>query len=293
LTLSPQHTQSYLIEVWIEKSTMSELLEPLAQEYRINLVTGQGEVGDEACRNLIDRAEESGLPARVLWVSDFDAAGASMPLAMARKVEFWLRTNGHDDLDLQVRPIVLTKRQCEQFNLPETPMKPTERRKNEFFRKYGRDATELDALDALRPGEFEGIVRKEVERYIDPTLFERERKASQRLAKKVTKINNEVHDEFDDRYDELRDELEDWKTRFQELENTVESELNDRAPNLDEVEWPEPRRPDEDADPLFDSERDYVEQIDRYKEHQDKPTERKSGSPRRAARAPDHSGVRK
>jgi hypothetical protein len=41
------------------------------------------------------------------------------------------------------------------------------------------------------------------------------------------------------------------------------------------VKWPEPRDADEDYDPLFDSTRDYVEQINRYKEHQDKPIARK------------------
>jgi hypothetical protein len=32
---------------------------------------------------------------------------------------------------------------------------------------------------------------------------------------------------------------------------------------------------DEDDEPLFDSTRDYVEQINRYKEHQGKPIERR------------------
>jgi hypothetical protein len=47
------------------------------------------------------------------------------------------------------------------------------------------------------------------------------------------------------------------------------------APNIEEVSWPEPAEADEDPDPLFDSRRDYVEQIDRYKEFQDRPTEGK------------------
>jgi hypothetical protein len=47
-------------------------------------------------------------------------------------------------------------------------------------------------------------------------------------------------------------------------------------PDLDEVDWPIPDEGDEDLDPLFDSTRDYVEQMDRYKEHQDKPTERRA-----------------
>ena len=42
---------------------------------------------------------------------------------------------------------------------------------------------------------------------------------------------------------------------------------------LDEYDWPTPANGNEDADPLFDSTRDYLEQIDRYKEHQGKPTE--------------------
>jgi hypothetical protein len=41
------------------------------------------------------------------------------------------------------------------------------------------------------------------------------------------------------------------------------------------VDSVEPDGSDEDPDPLFDSTRDYVEQIDRFKEHQGKRTERK------------------
>jgi hypothetical protein len=44
----------------------------------------------------------------------------------------------------------------------------------------------------------------------------------------------------------------------------------------DSIEWPEPDGGDEDEDPLFDSTRGYVEQIDRFKEYQQKPTERQS-----------------
>jgi hypothetical protein len=40
-------------------------------------------------------------------------------------------------------------------------------------------------------------------------------------------------------------------------------------------EWPQPSEPKEDPDSLFDSRRSYVEQIDRYKRHQGKPTARR------------------
>jgi hypothetical protein len=42
------------------------------------------------------------------------------------------------------------------------------------------------------------------------------------------------------------------------------------------IGWPEPNEGDEDDDPLYDSTRDYEEQIDRFKLYQGKPTERKS-----------------
>jgi hypothetical protein len=39
---------------------------------------------------------------------------------------------------------------------------------------------------------------------------------------------------------------------------------------------PEPEEADEDdLDPLYDSARDYVTQVDRYKQHQGKPTQRR------------------
>jgi hypothetical protein len=58
--------------------------------------------------------------------------------------------------------------------------------------------------------------------------------------------------------------------------------LQEADDHIDDVEWPEPKAGDEDPDPLYDSKRTYVEQIDRYKQHQGKLTTRKPGK-RRAA----------
>jgi hypothetical protein len=42
-------------------------------------------------------------------------------------------------------------------------------------------------------------------------------------------------------------------------------------PDPAEADWPEPKDGEDDDDPLFDSGRDYIDQMDRYKDHQDKP----------------------
>ena len=63
--------------------------------------------------------------------------------------------------------------------------------------------------------------------------------------------------------------------RFRKLQEAIREELEAEAPDVGSINWPEPEQRDEDGDPLFDSNRGYVEQIDRFKLHQGKRTERK------------------
>src|SRR5262245_44093283 len=106
------------------------------------------------------RAAEYELPVRILYLSDFDPGGRSMPKATARKVEFAIAK--HDlDVDLQLIPVALSPEQCRQYRLPRTPLKDTERRKNRFEQIFGVGATELDALEALHPGELARLLEAE------------------------------------------------------------------------------------------------------------------------------------
>ncbi len=76
-------------------------------------------------------------------------------------------------------------------------------------------------------------------------------------------------------YEAISHRLSIWRERAEKVWQEMGDDLRASAPDLDAVEWPEPRESaDEDPDPLFDSTRDYVEQIDRYKRHQGRPTSR-------------------
>ena len=145
---------------------MNDVLVPLCQRYGINLVTGVGQLSLTHCVALVDCAAASRLPVRVLYVSDFDKQGESMPVAVARKIEFVLRTERRG-FDIQVRPIVLTHEQCIHYRLPRTPAKVVDAA---FEARYGEGVTELDALEALHPGELERILTPEILRYYDDTL---------------------------------------------------------------------------------------------------------------------------
>jgi hypothetical protein len=84
-----------------------------------------------------------------------------------------------------------------------------------------------------------------------------------------------VRDEYSPRIEALEAEYSALEDRRQALWEEMTDSLLRRAPDISYVQWPTPADGDDDPDPLYDSSRDYVEQMDRYKRHQDKPTARK------------------
>jgi hypothetical protein len=167
LRLSPPTVvQRYHTEVWVEKSDVEDVVLPIARRHEFNYLPFIGQPSISACRDLVDRAERSGRPVRILYISDFDPQGQSMPVAVARKIEFILAKRGLD-LDIEVRPLVLTKDQCIEFALPRTPIKETDALKGAFEKRHGEGATELDALEAIHPGVLRELIMAEVERYHD------------------------------------------------------------------------------------------------------------------------------
>jgi hypothetical protein len=62
--IQPTIPQPYHIELWCEKTTINDVLEPLAMRYRCNVVTRAGELSQTACVNVVERAEASQRPVR-------------------------------------------------------------------------------------------------------------------------------------------------------------------------------------------------------------------------------------
>jgi hypothetical protein len=286
------NNQRYHVELWCEKTTMNDVLLNLAQQYGLNVITASGEMSITHCWKLIQRALASQRPVRILYISDFDPAGRGMPVACARKIEFFIRRDKLA-LDVRLRPVALTPEQCEQYRLPRMPIKD-EARAERFETQYGEGATELDALEALHPGELRRILQREIRRYYDTQLSSRIREAEAEFREQLDDVREEVigrhsderdaiemeHDDLieqcNDALAQFRELLDQIDDRFQQLQRTIARELREEAPDPDSIEWPEPKEGDEDDDPLFDSMRDYLDQIARYKAHQGKSiTERR------------------
>jgi hypothetical protein len=265
--------QPYLVEVWVEKSTQNDILDPLARRLGFNLQPGAGETSEVLAKKAISRAIEDRRPMRILYISDFDPGGRSMPVALARKIEFWVRELGLD-LDITLDPILLTPEQCAHYRLPRTPLKETERRAPKFEERFGEGATELDALEALHPGEIVRIAEREVGRYLDPGLWSRVSATNSKLNSIVRAAEERAMEEFDissleDRFGALVDDFErDAKILEREVDEAcsmVAARLADEMPSFDDIELPTPRPANPPTSPLFDSKRSYLDQMDQYR----------------------------
>ena len=206
---SPRIVEPYAIEIWVEKSTMADVLEPIARRHGVTLITGVGELSLTRVHEHIERVIAHGRKARVIYLSDFDPAGSDMPVSIARKIEFLLRSKDLD-LDIRLDPLLLTREQVEHYRLPRIPIKDGERRKAKFEERFGEGATELDALEALHPGELARLVIKRIEVYREPTQVARGeiREAASELRQEGEEIRREVLDEHADALTRLRREFD-------------------------------------------------------------------------------------
>jgi len=244
---NPSNTQAYMLEMWCEKSTMNDVLEPIAKKYGMNLITGLGELSITAVHQLIDRIQDANKPTRIFYISDFDPAGECMPVSVARKIEFLLKENDVDT-DVKLMPIMLTATQCRKYKLPRTPIKPTERRKDGFEERHGAGATELDALEALMPGEMKRVIESKVLEYFDIDKWNEASNLNR-------EIRSKVRDFLQDKIGNALEELD--LTDFDDVELEVAEVVDDSSEN-----W------------LFDNELDYFEQLNKYKEHQSQGQEK-------------------
>jgi hypothetical protein len=95
-----------------------------------------------------------------------------MPISVARKLQA-LRCSHFPDLDIEVHRAALLPEQVKLLDLPSTPLKLTEKRADRWREHWGHEQTEIDALAALMPDEFDRIARAALAPFHDPTLDQR------------------------------------------------------------------------------------------------------------------------
>ena len=234
--------QPYHIEIWVEKSTMNDILMPLCRQLGFVLVRGLGELSlTKVNPELFNRVRKAERPCRIFYISDFDPAGNRMPKSIARKIEWY---NKQFELDIKLKHIILTEEQVKEYNLPKAPIKAktqhaTDIYKRKFEERFGEGAVELDALESLHAGEFESIVRSHVLKYFDVEKHNA-------IVRENGTITNFIRSSVAEHLKTLK--LPPYESKFKFLESDLSVDESD-----DET-W------------LYDSTLKYNDQLDRYKE---------------------------
>lgn len=269
--------EPYHVEVWIEKSTMDDVLLPICREHGVNLVTSIGFQSVTSAIALVQRAEQPGKPTRILYISDFDPAGVGMPVGVARQIEFWMRERAYGaGTHIRLKVIGLTRDQVARHHLPRIPIKESDTRRRGFEERNGQGAVELDALEALHPGELERIVREAIAPFRDPTLRPRLARARQDAEAVVRAERIRILEPFKPALEDLNDhwqavtaQVQEAVTKLQRDAETLGDQLQEAARSA-KIELPPRPRPrasgdGNDSQWLFDSQRGYFEQLTAYR----------------------------
>lgn len=225
------------------------------------------------------RVRRANRPARIFYIADFDPAGHGMPVSVARKVEFFIADQGLD-LDVRLQPIALTLPQVKGYRLPRTPIKPSERRKASFENRFGRGAVELDALEALYPGKLAEITESAILDYYDEDLAAEvqeqkealERALEEAKTKALTDVEGEIEEvraAFDEAIEEFEASIGGLREHMTDLQEAILERLRQARDQVDLADYPLPegRQAREDNDVLYDSSRNYLDQLDYYKRY--------------------------
>lgn len=292
--------QRYHVEIWVEKSEGEDVILPLCQKYRVNFVPGVGDMSITTTHRFCQRVRDSGKPARLLYISDFDPSGFNMPIAVSRKLEHFVLTSGFEDLDITLEPIMLTADQVTRFNLPPAPVKDSDGRKDQWEAEYG-GAVELNAMFARdeRIAAAQRIIEAAILQYYDDTLEDRAKEQYNALKRALKKEQDAIQeicqgekDQLDNDYkdlrqdwDELREEFNALVAPFQERIETFRERLEDINNRGDELygkvlsgledtdidpenDYPLPEPTETPVNGvLYYSRRDYWRQLGEYRAH--------------------------
>jgi hypothetical protein len=168
--------QPHKLVLFGEKSSLADVLGPIATEHKADLYLPTGEISDTLLYQMARVGAEDGRPMVVMCFSDADPAGWQMPISIARKLQAF-QAGLFPGLDVKVYRAALTPDQVREYGLPSTPLKETERRGDAWRTAMGIEQTEIDALASLQPRLLRRIARAALAPFFDHALDARVREA--------------------------------------------------------------------------------------------------------------------
>jgi hypothetical protein len=252
-------TQPYRIVLVGEKSSLDDVLSPIAAQYEADLYLPTGEPSDTMLFRMARDGAQDGRPVVVLYFSDCDPAGWQMPVSVARKLQAF-KVFAFPDLQFEVHRVALTPDQVREYGLPSSPLKATEKRADDWQAAMGVEQTEIDALAALRPELLQQIARDAIRPFFDNTL---ERRVDAAYNRWLTDAQRAIDEQTDSAT--RRRLVADAEVRLTAMRAQVEEirdsmRLDAGGFTVPPILIPEPELVGEGPAPLLDSRRPFAEQ---------------------------------
>lgn len=163
-----QKTQKVHVELWSEKDALRTVLERITCHYHINLMITRGYSSVtalyEASKRFEDKSKE-GKEIHILYLGDHDPSGLDMQRSIKESLKLFV-----PEIDVNLIPIGLTKKQVVGLDLPPNYAKEQDARYKAYKEKHGKYCWEVDAL----PIEYlTDLVEQSIVKLIDVDLFEK------------------------------------------------------------------------------------------------------------------------
>gem|GEM_PF-1714104 len=258
--------QTHRIILYGEKTSLAEILRPIAQQIGAELLLVIGESSTTRVKEVAGRIVKDGRPAVILYFSDFDPSGWQMPVSVARKLQAF-KALFYPTLDVKLYPVALTYDQVRDLGLPSAPLKDKEKRSKKWREVFDHDQTEIDALVELHPDVLRQAVFDAVRPFYDDGLDRRAREAEIEWDKKARQALQD-HPSYQDAKDEIEaawEEANDAITRLEDAQLRAADALHVAIPDPPELPKGEPKG---EAKPsLFDSTEDFLTATKRLIQH--------------------------
>ena len=240
--------QAFHFAIFGEKSSLEDVLLPIAERYEADLYLPTGEISDTLIYQMAKDGAEDGRPMVVFTASDCDPAGRQMPVSIARKLQA-CRDLFFGELQFELVPVGLTPEQVRTIRpkLSEKPLKKKEKRRDRWKKAFGIGQTEIDVLTTPARSR---ILRQMFEQafapYIDDTLKDRVKQAEDAWDEAArTEIDNHLDA---DRLDEIRTEAAEKLEAMREEVDRLKDKLHIDA-DLPPIEVPQSDVGIDDLDP--------------------------------------------
>ena len=251
--------QPYKIVMIGEKSSLEDILLPIAGQRGADLYLPTGNISDSMVHKIAKNAAEDGRPLAVLYFSDCDPSGWNMPIEVGRKLQAFKATL-FPDLEFRQYRAGLTPDQVREYGLPEAPLKESEKRASKWRELMGVEQTEIDALVQLRPDLLRRIARDAIRPFYDSTLVQRVGDAYTAWREEAQQVvDNSLGDHLNQIRADAAAKLEELQAEVAAINDALRFDIGDfDVPPVPEV--PEPVLTEDYPLPLVDSSWPFAEQ---------------------------------